>query len=184
MSNSNNDEWETDSEDYFRLKIDNLTKVKQQLNKIIKLKSKKYKKLNSEDYNDIKNYTKYIKEEVHPNISVYDNNISALAFKNEDYNLVNKPEVGTNLIFEINKNSLNLIGTSQNFYEATTKIYRKINKEKQIIEKPKIRKKKLRKDKEIKNDNNIEPKKSKKRRRKFKHKRNSTIIEIRKVNKD
>jgi hypothetical protein len=182
------DEWETEGEEYFRLKIDNLSKIKQQLNKIVKLKSKKYKKLNSEDFVELKEYFKYLNEQVYPSIDVYQNKMSSLKLNNEDYNVVNKPEVGSNLIFEIGKSNLTYVGTSSEYFEATTKIHRKgrterIKTEKVVVSKPKKSAKVVpvvvRENDKKKNGKE----KRKKRTHKFKHKKNSTIYEIKKIDK-
>jgi hypothetical protein len=186
--NNSEDEWETDGEDYFRLKVDNLSKIKQQLNKIVKLKTRKYKKL--EEFVELKEYFNYLNEQVYPNITVYNDQMTSLKLNNEDYHLITKPEVGTNLIFEMGKSSLTYIGTSNEYYEATTKIHRKINARVKIEKsqiKTKIRKKKKKEAKPEGETNNIvsnkKKEKKRKRRHKCKHKKNSTIYSVKKIDK-
>jgi hypothetical protein len=133
------EEWVTDDEgeEYYRLKYDNLIKIKTEVGKILKLKSKKYKRMDSEAQEKIKVVKRYIEDNIIPTIGLKSNtlytreDLDKLFIIGEEYNLVKKPEVGSCLIFEINQNNnLSLIGTSQEFYEATTKILLKSQWEK------------------------------------------------------
>lgn len=125
------DEWITDEEgdEYYRLKFDNIKKTKFELGKFVKLKSKKYKRIDLEDHQKIKELKNYLEENVYPSVGLKTNtlysqeDLDKLFIISEEYNLEKKPEVGSCLIFEINQNN-NLIftGVSKEYYEATTKI--------------------------------------------------------------
>ena len=178
------DEWETDGEEYFRLKIDNLSKIKHQLNKFIKLKSKKKRKLNNEDNEELKNYFNFMNKEVYPNINIYDDKISKLKYNKEEYNVIEKPEIGTNMIFEIGKNNITYIGSTTEFYEATTKILKRsksINDNEMENKKTTTTKRKKKILKGISKNTVIN---NKRKRRKITHKKNSTIKEIKKIEKN
>jgi hypothetical protein len=182
---SSENEWESDGEDYFRLKVDNLAKIKQQLNKRIKLKSRKKKKIQAEDPECLKEYFNYLNEEVFPNILVDDEKISIIKFNEEEYNVIEKPEIGSSMIFELNKSNVTYIGTAKEYHEATTKILRrskiKTEEDSIIIKKTKKHRPKIIKTKvaqKIHGDG-----KMRKKRRKLNHKKNSTIKEIKKIEK-
>jgi hypothetical protein len=184
---SSENEWESDGEEYFRLKVDNLSKVKQQLNKYIKLKSKKVRKINNEDTEDLEKYSNYLNEEIFPNIIVDTDKLNSIKLKEEEYNVIQKPEIGSSVIFELNKSSVSYLGTAKEYFEATTKILKrsKVKLEfdipiKKTVKKrrPKIIKTKIVNKKIIQTDNKI-----RKKRRKLNHKKNSTIKEIKKIEK-
>lgn len=105
----------------------------------------------------------------------------------------NKPEVGSNMIFQIKEDGgLKLIGISEHYYEATKKIYNKSRKKHIMIQKQRIKKKiKPQIDleefkglvKEAKKKTTIGEKKYKKRRKRN-LKKESTIRLIEKINSD
>ena len=133
--------WETDSDqdtspsvEFFRLKVSNMHKIKQGLNDIGRLKSRKYKKIITKEAKEkVEQFKEYFNSDVYPKISLYDKTYKTpedfknLKFGNETYHVVEKPEIGSNLIFQIGNNNnkrspLILIGVAKTFYEATTKI--------------------------------------------------------------
>lgn len=139
IEKSDSDYWETDNEqdespsiEYFRLKISNIHRIKQGLNDIGHLKSKKYKKVvTKEAHEKVKLFNEYFNNSVFPEIRLVDKmynkneELNTIKYGNETYHVINKPEVGSNLIFQLGNNSrtpLNFIDVSQTFYEATTKI--------------------------------------------------------------
>jgi hypothetical protein len=155
-------QWVTDSEnsdgnplDYFRIKFDNVTKVKADLQKILKLCTRKYKKIDTEAHEKLKIVNKYLNEEVVPSFGIKSEKLYAedefdkIFLVGNEYNIVKKPEVGSCLIFELtNKNSLsynsqpnnlNLVGVTHDYYEATTKIFQRSRLEEE--NKPKTKKK-------------------------------------------
>jgi hypothetical protein len=133
------EEWITDDDghEYYRLKYDNLIKIKTEIGKILKVKSKKYKRMDSEAHEKLKVVKKYIEDDIIPTIGLKSNtlytqeDLDKLFIIGEEYNLIKKPEIGSCLIFEINQNNnLSLTGISKEFYEATTKILLKSQCEK------------------------------------------------------
>jgi hypothetical protein len=155
-------QWETDSEnsdgnpiDYFRIKYDNVTKVKADLQKILKLCTRKYKKIDSEAQEKLKIVNKYLNEEVVPTFGIKseklysEDEFDKIFLVGNEYNIIKKPEVGSCLIFELtNKNNssynaqpnnLNLVAVTNDYYEATTKIFQRSRLEE--ANKPKVKKK-------------------------------------------
>jgi len=67
--NTNKDsDWETEEEDYIRLKIDNIFQVKQKINTFGKTKLMKVKKMDKDNYKRITKSNEYLNECVYPNI--------------------------------------------------------------------------------------------------------------------
>jgi hypothetical protein len=185
---SSENEWESDDEEeYFRLKVDNLTKIKQQLNKFIKMKTKKVKKINNEDHEELKKYFNYLNNDIYPYVVVNEDKISSIKLRDEEYNVIQKPEIGSSMIFELNKSSVSYVGTAKDYFEATTKILKrtKIKSEDDEIEIKKPIKKRRPKIIKTKNSNKTTQQENKirKKRRKLNHKKNSTIKEIKKIEK-
>lgn len=122
-------EWETDSEgeEFFRLKLDATLKIKTAINKILKMSSRKFKKIDKKDIPAITEVEGLFNNEIFPQVSINGKHngelkLSRIQIKDEFYNLALKPEVGSNLIFEIDKGELNLVGVSKEYYEAKTKV--------------------------------------------------------------
>jgi hypothetical protein len=196
------EDWETDGEEdaceYFRLKVDNVKKVKFEIGKAMKYKPIKYKKIDDESYKKLHEVDEYLKTSVYPNLKMKnilynDKEILKMIYvSGEEYSVENKVEVGSSLIFEINRNSLNLVDVQQEYFDVFKKInYHKTPAaQKYLIKKRQRRKQRAKASKVINKDlqlslNNIKtenvqaPKKKKKR--KSQHKKNSTIIEIKKI---
>ena len=187
--NIDEEEWETDYEgdserdkenhkggpiEYFRIKYDNVTKVKFQIKKIVNFISKKYKRIDTEAQEKLKVVNKLLNEEIIPTFGIKSSKLYSetedefdkVFLVGNEYNLIKKPEIGSCLFFELNtknniSNNLNLVGVSNEFYEATTKIFKRsrleeINKPKVIIdkEKKKINRKKKKKIVKIEGGNN------------------------------
>jgi len=78
VSNNNdnvNNEWELESEDYFRLKLDSIQKIKQKINGILKLKSLKYRKLDGLQQIFLEKINNYLQEEIYPHLNITDSEI-------------------------------------------------------------------------------------------------------------
>lgn len=124
--NDEDEEWETDNEtefEYFRLKLDNLLKLKHHYLKHIKFRTKKYKRIDKEGFESLNNFQNFMTENVFPNIKVNNLDKNIFSLNNEFYNVIDKPEIGSSLIFELGKNNLQFLGVSKTFKEGTTKIY-------------------------------------------------------------
>jgi hypothetical protein len=63
---SEDDEWISEEETFFRLKIDNLKHIKNTFNSIIKLKSKKIKRLDKQQRNEVKKYDSFLSQDYFP----------------------------------------------------------------------------------------------------------------------
>jgi hypothetical protein len=125
--------WVTDEgEDvynYYRLKVDNINKIKLDLNKSLrKTKNIKYKKIDEGRSVMLTKNTAYFNQNVYPNIGLKDNKLyhedeflKTINFIDSEYNVTNKSEIGSALVLEINKKRLNLVGVTQSFYEPTRK---------------------------------------------------------------
>jgi hypothetical protein len=145
MNNIKDDEsWETDEEDYFRLKVDNVQKIKYALKRTKRMNVRKVSKFSKkEEMAIVKENRKFLESEIFPSISLNkyetkflendlknenfqkENYLKKLKFRDEDYNITIKPEIGSSLIFEINKNSLSFVKVAKEYLEATTKIFYK-----------------------------------------------------------
>jgi hypothetical protein len=67
--NSDSD-WETEEEDYFQLKIENISFIKTKLNNIGRVSNWKYKKFEKDTENKIYNRSKYLNESIYNHISL------------------------------------------------------------------------------------------------------------------
>jgi hypothetical protein len=158
----NLNEWETDSEnsqgnpyEYYRMKYDNVTKVKTKVQKLLRLCSRKYKKMDPESHEKLKNVNEYLSEEVEPTFGIKSEKLyteeefDKVFLVGDEYNVIKKPEIGSCLIFELSNktnsayssqpNNLNLIAISNEYFEATTKIFQRSRLEE--ANKPKVKKK-------------------------------------------
>lgn len=72
---SEESEYETASEEYFRLKIDQVTKVKKEINKIKKIKKQKIKKLDENEKEKIVEIRKFFSEKLDPYLSINEFNL-------------------------------------------------------------------------------------------------------------
>ena len=84
MNDSN--EWELESEEYVRLKIDNIQKIKQQANGIMKFNSLKYKKIEENQKEYIGKIQNFFEGEVYPFLSI-NNKEEITSDKNEVNNI-------------------------------------------------------------------------------------------------
>lgn len=129
---SDNDEWESIPENeiteetkdvFYRLKFENASKVKNDIFKLKLYHSNKVKKLDSKEIESFYALDKYIKEKYINNISFHhqNNEMPYATIIDNDFVVKKHPEIGTNLIYEVddNKQELKLIGTSNTWYEAT-----------------------------------------------------------------
>lgn len=196
------DIWETDTEEnendpsqYFRLKLENIQKIKSKLGKYMRNKPIKYKKIDEEIFDRLRMREKYFKTKVYPFIKfkekLYEKeeNLNKIILDNETYNVDKKVELGSALIFEINnENDLNLIGVSKEFFDVSTKIHYlpagtfdvKTNTivSRNRKKKPKVVSKKEMESKIKSDEGKKKNKNKKKKKRLIKHKTNSTIREI------
>lgn len=62
----NEEQWVLEEEDYFKLKLDNLNQIKTKLNSIIRLKSKKVKRLDKEMKNGLIQQENFLSENCYP----------------------------------------------------------------------------------------------------------------------
>lgn len=193
-----NDEWETDEEEtcYFRLSIEHASKIKNEINKFKLYHSKKIKRLDSEEIKTVHEIDKYLSNEVLPNISFKEDLATKkpyVTINNTDFVVTDKPEIGTNLILEINNDkTIKIIGCAERFYEAGIIKPKPRSQQKKKLDKPKEMTNIQPKEKKVfteqsqksenKNNNNVKLM-NKKRRRKPKRKyiKQSTIIEIKKL---
>ena len=135
------EEWEVEMEEFFRLKIDNIQKVKHKINSIIKLKSLKFKKIEEHQKIFLDNIRTYLAEQVYPsinntqhytdtnhiNLDLLNNEsnnqnlskrlLSSINVENTNYNYIISPEVGTSLIFKLNNSTQEL--TNSNNYDLS-----------------------------------------------------------------
>ena len=214
----NDDEWESIPENeqltdetkttFFRLNLDNASKIKNTIHQMKHFHSNKIRLLDQEEMQSFFELQQYIKTKYLPNITIMnqknDSNLYNPYIKilNDEYLINTHKEVGTNLIYEIDDNNqeLKLIGTSDTWFETTILKPKK----KEIIKKPKnkiVIKKKLgikvgknikkNVDKEKMNENknsdfnrmklNGKYLKRKRKKRKIKYTKDSTVIEIRRI---
>jgi hypothetical protein len=137
MENKGNSEsdsdWETVEEDYFQLKIENISFIKTKLNNIGKVSNWKYKKFEKDTENKIINRSKYLNESIYNNISllqpqsnkskkeekdIYKNKEKNYIINNKEdlnhiiidqdvYNIRKKPQIGSLMLLEINNQNFN-----------------------------------------------------------------------------
>jgi hypothetical protein len=214
-----NEEWETDSDNedegpaiqYARFKVDSCKKVIYGLNEISRYKLRKYKKFDRDYLKLIPEWRRYLNENVFPQLFTINdeenNDLKKIGLGDSNYFVNKKPEIGSSLIFEINnnqnpqKNKLNFVGVSKDYYEISSKVLkRSLIVSKQIQKKredelnghmnevkkskKKKRKKKTEPDNIRKIKSNLQqqnPQKHIKKRRKKTWKKNSTIKEIKKI---
>lgn len=192
------DEWVTDEDDnaFFRLSIENASKIKNDINKYKIYHTKKIKRLEQDEINSANDVANYINKEILPTLSVREDQITKFPYitiKNIELSLNEKPEIGTNLIFEVNndKKDIAVIGTCERYFEANVFRPRRRNVVKKETNKIKSNKKKIVKEikkneikEEAENKRNVlkggvlKKKRKKPKRRYIKQ---STIIEIKKL---
>ena len=195
------DEWVTDEEEnaFFRLSIENGSKIKNDINKYKIYHTKKIKRLEQDEINSANEVANYINKEILPTLSVKEDSISNLPYitiKNIELLVNEKPEIGTNLILEVNndKKDIAVIGTSERVLEASVFRPRRravVKKEASKINRSSVNKKKIVKEVkkgEVKEEgekkgNVIKGGMLKKKRKKPKRRyiKQSTIIEIKKL---
>lgn len=193
------DEWVTDEEEnaFFRLSIENGSKIKNDINKYKIYHTKKIKRLEQDEINSANEVANYINKEILPTLSVKEDSISNLPYitiKNIELLVNEKPEIGTNLILEVNndKKDIAVIGTSQRYLEAN--VFRP--RRRAVVKKEKINRSSSNKKKSVKEGkksgvkeegekkgNVIKGGMLKKKRKKPKRRyiKQSTIIEIKKL---
>ena len=128
------DEFETDDEEtrYFRLSIENASKIKNDIIKLKKYHSSKVKRLDKAEIDSVEQVNKYIYDNIIGKCFIYnDNNINepfALIGGNE-YVMVNKPEIGTNMVFEYDEanKSVCFVGNCEQYYEVNVLKQKKRN---------------------------------------------------------
>lgn len=197
------DVWETDEGsdncNYYRLKMENVKKIKNELGKSLRNKTFKYKKIDEELYEKLKIRETYFKNKVYPFIQfkdkIYseDESLNKIILDHDRYNVEKKPEIGSCLIFEINRdNEINLLDVSKEYFDVSTKIHYlpagTLNIKTNTIVRRKRKKKanviNVVKEQAMKNlavQGVSKNKKKKKKKRLVKHKKNSTIIQIKKI---
>lgn len=213
------DEWESIPENeqneetkpaFYRFKFENCSKLKTEIFRIKEYHSNKIKKLEPKEIKSFYDLDKYIKENYINNITFYNqnNNLLYTNILGAEHVVKKKPEVGTNLIYEIDegKEELKLIGTSDTWYEATIfrqKPRNKVLKLKRAVSQPIMKKKIFEGKIDNKNENILDNsfsfinkkrkedkksgislaalKKKKRKRRKIKYTKDSTIIQIKRI---
>lgn len=139
-SSSDDSEYETESEEFIRLKIDNTVKLKQEINKIKRLKSNSLKHIHRDDYSKLEEIHHHLEHNIFPGVSITgysesltengntDNKnndcLSSLSILGNEYYYNELPEIGTNLFFQyqtndLNKVSLKYIGKGVKYYNTT-----------------------------------------------------------------
>lgn len=193
---------------FFRLNLDNASKIKNTINQMKHFHSNKIRLLSQKEKQSFLELQQYIKKQYLPNISIKNQknetklNNPYIKILNDEYLINTRKEIGTNLIYEIDDNNqdLKLLGTSDTWYETTILKPKK----KEVIKKPKnkiIIKKKLglkitKTNKKIHNKEKIYENKNnnvnnmgingkflrrKRKKRKIKYTKDSTVIEIRRI---
>lgn len=71
LENNQDDEWETEEEDYFRIKIENISLIKKKFNSFGKIKPiMKVKKIDKDKHKKIVKRKEYLNDEIFPNIKL------------------------------------------------------------------------------------------------------------------
>ena len=109
IENNRDSDWETEEEDFIKLKIENISQIKKKFNTFGKTKLMKVKKMDKENYKRINKCNEYLNESIYPNIRL----LQPPKFKS---NLNNKNKIDNNN----NENDLNSELDSQ------SKIFHKI----------------------------------------------------------
>ena len=137
---ASSDEYETEEEEYFNLKIDKIVKVKHVLNKIKKIKNYKVKRIDNNDVEVIEKLHKVFSEFIFPKCNIDHlnkedkNKMTSILLGNKFYHTEELPEIGTNMFFENTSEGLNYLGKSNYYYKAT-KIKRTFKKKKAEVKK-------------------------------------------------
>ena len=76
------EEWETEEEDYIRLKIENISNIKKKFNSIGKTKIRKIKKIDKENLKKISKRNVYLNDLIFPNLRILQ---PPKYLKNSDY---------------------------------------------------------------------------------------------------
>lgn len=119
-------DWETDNEQttYYRLVLENASKLKNEFNKIKNYHTKKIKRLKKDETASVESLENLIEQDIVPFLHVLPDAPSGtpyLSLKENEFVIKEKPEIGNNLILELSPDNkdLKVIGVSERFYEAT-----------------------------------------------------------------
>jgi len=89
----NESDWETEEEDYIRLKIENISQIKQKINTFGKNKLMKVKKMDKENYKRISKCNEFLNDSIYSNIRI----LQPPKFKWDDYEAMKNKQQGNNL---------------------------------------------------------------------------------------
>lgn len=141
------DEFETDEEEtcYYRVNIENASKIKNDIIKLKKYHSRKVKRLDKTEIDSVETVNKYIYDNIIGKCFIYNdnnnnNNNSNSNNVNEpvaviggnEYVMVNKPEIGTNMLFEYDEStkSVSFVSNCERYYEVNVLKQKKRNNSK------------------------------------------------------
>ena len=137
------DEFETDEEEtrYYRVNIENASKIKNDIIKLKKYHSRKVKRLDKTEIDSVEKVNKYIYDNIIGKCFIYnDNNNNNSNNVNEpvaviggnEYVMVNKPEIGTNMLFEYDESnkSVSYVSNCERYYEVNVLKQKKRNNSK------------------------------------------------------
>lgn len=139
------DEFETDEEEtcYYRVNIENASKIKNDIIKLKKYHSRKVKRLDKTEIDSVDKVNQYIYDNIIGKCFIYNDNNNSNSNNNNvnepvaviggnEYVMVNKPEIGTNMLFEYDEStkSVSLVSNCERYYEVNVLKQKKRNNSK------------------------------------------------------